>query len=86
MSLVTTLLDATMTRSPIETRYGVHVLRLDRRIPGRSFAFEDVADQIARDLAASAWRRAVGGYIALLAGSADIRGIEVRAAGTPLVQ
>ena len=78
--------DGQLCPVPVETRYGVHVLRLDRRIPGRSFAFEDVADQIARDLAASAWRRAVGGYIALLAGSAEISGISINAARSPLVQ
>lgn len=71
---------------PVETRYGVHILRLDRRIPGRAFAFEEVKDQIARDLAATAWRRAVSGYIALLAGSAHVSGISINAAHSPLVQ
>jgi peptidyl-prolyl cis-trans isomerase C len=78
--------DGQLCPVPIETRYGVHVLRLDRRIAGRAFAFEEVAEQVARELAASAWRRAVSGYIALLAGSAQIAGVTIRAAGTPLVQ
>jgi peptidyl-prolyl cis-trans isomerase C len=78
--------DGQLCPVPIETRYGVHVLRLDKRIPGRAFAFEEVNDQIARDLAATAWRRAVSGYIALLAGSAQISGVAIRAAATPLVQ
>ncbi|NOT41678.1 MAG: peptidylprolyl isomerase [Alphaproteobacteria bacterium] len=78
--------DGQLCPVPVETRYGVHVLRLDRRIPGRAFAFEEVQDQIARDLAANAWRRAVSGYIALLAASARVNGIEIRTAVTPLVQ
>jgi peptidyl-prolyl cis-trans isomerase C len=78
--------DGQLCPVPIETRYGVHVLRLDRRIAGRAFAFEEVAEQVARELTASAWRRAVSGYIALLAGSAQIAGVSIRAAGTPLVQ
>lgn len=71
---------------PVETRYGVHVLRLDKRIPGRAFAFDEVKDQIVRELAANAWRRAVSGYIALLAGSAAISGVAIAGAATPLVQ
>lgn len=71
---------------PIETDYGVHVLLLHRRIPGRDFAFEDVADAIARELNAVAWGRAVGGYISLLAADANIHGIDVRKATSPLVQ
>lgn len=78
--------DGQLCPVPIETRYGVHVLRLDRRIPGRDFTFEDVADQIARYLTASAWRRAVSGYIALLAGSATVVGVTIRQAESPLVQ
>jgi len=78
--------DGQLCPVPVETRYGIHVLRLDRRIPGREFGFDDVADQIARELAASAWRRAVSGYIALLAGSATVVGLTIRKAESPLVQ
>jgi peptidyl-prolyl cis-trans isomerase C len=85
-TFLTNLDDGQLCPVPVETDYGVHVLKLHRHIPGRAFAFEDVKDQIARDLAASAWRRAVGGYIALLAGSAKVSGIEIRAATSPLVQ
>jgi peptidyl-prolyl cis-trans isomerase C len=78
--------DGQLCPIPIETRYGVHVLRLDRRIAGRAFAFDEVKDQVARELTASVSRRAVSGYIALLAGSANVSGIQIRAAVTPLVQ
>ena len=78
--------DGQLCPVPIETRYGVHVLRLDRRIPGRAFGFDEVKDQISRDLAASVWRRAISGYVALLAGSAYVTGIKIRASVTPLVQ
>jgi peptidyl-prolyl cis-trans isomerase C len=78
--------DGQLCPVPIETDYGVHVLRLHRRINGKTFTFEEVEPQIARDLQAAAWRRAVGGYLSLLAAGARIDGIEVRAARSPLVQ
>jgi peptidyl-prolyl cis-trans isomerase C len=78
--------DAQLCPVPIETDYGVHVLMLHRRIRGKSFAFEDVESTIAHDLGAMAWRRAVGAYVALLAASADVRGIEIRRATSPLLQ
>ena len=71
---------------PVETEYGVHVLKLHRRIEGRQFAFEDVEAQIARDLNAATWRRAVGGYIALLAAGAEVQGFDIKKATSPLVQ
>lgn len=70
----------------IETDYGVHVLQLHRRIPAKTFAFEDVEPLIARELQAAVWRRAVAGYLSLLAASADVRGIEIKRASSPLVQ
>jgi peptidyl-prolyl cis-trans isomerase C len=78
--------DGQLCPVPVETDYGVHVLQLHRRIPGKQFAFEEVEPTIARDLQAAAWRRAVAGYLSLLAGSADVCGIEINRAASPLVQ
>ena len=71
---------------PVKTRYGVHVLRLDRRIDGRDLPFEQVRDHIAEYLVEASWRRGVTQYIRLLAGEADIRGVSLDGAGSPLVQ
>ena len=71
---------------PVRSRYGVHVLRLDRRIAGRVLPFEAVREDIANDLQATSWRRAVAQYIRVLAGRAEIEGIDLGAAETPLVQ
>jgi len=78
--------DGQMCPVPVETEYGVHVLKLHRRIEGRQFAFEDVEAQIARDLNAATWRRAVSGYIALLAAGAEVQGFDIKKATSPLVQ
>ncbi len=71
---------------PVKSRYGVHVLRLDRKIEGRDLPFEHVADRIADYLQEASWRRAAAQYIKLLAGKASIEGIDFDAAETPLVQ
>lgn len=61
--------------APVETRFGWHVVRVDRRIAGRDVPFEAVRDQIAAWLEDSAHRTAVRQYISMLASRADIRGI-----------
>ncbi|MDJ0608072.1 MAG: peptidylprolyl isomerase [Kiloniellales bacterium] len=71
---------------PVRSRYGVHVLRLDRRIDGRQLPFEAVRDRIADYLQTASWQRAVAQYIHILAGRAEIHGIDLEGARTPLVQ
>ena len=71
---------------PVESRFGFHVIALDRRIEGRQLPFEMVAERIAAWLEASAWSKAVSQYIAVLAGQAEIRGISLNGADGPLVQ
>ena len=71
---------------PVRTRFGYHVLRLDRRIDGRQLPFEAVRDRIADYLRKHVWRRAVNQYLQLLVGQAEIRGIELKGVNTPLVQ
>jgi peptidyl-prolyl cis-trans isomerase C len=71
---------------PVKTRFGYHVLRLDRRIEGRQLPFEMVRDKIADYLREHVWRRAVSQYLQLLVGQAEIRGIELNGASSPLVQ
>jgi len=72
--------------APVPTRYGIHVVRLDDRRAGEDLAFEDVRDRIAHYLRSQSWNRAVSQYIAILAGRADIRGLDMAAATSPLVQ
>jgi peptidyl-prolyl cis-trans isomerase C len=71
---------------PVQTRYGAHVLRLDRRIGGRELPFETVRDRIAGYLQEASWRRAASQYIGLLAGAAAIEGADVNGFDSPLVQ
>jgi peptidyl-prolyl cis-trans isomerase C len=70
----------TLCAEPVATRYGVHIIRLDRRHDGRELPFEAVADRIADYLRESVRRRAIAQYIARLVSRADIRGIELAGA------
>lgn len=71
---------------PVETRYGFHVVRLDRRIDGRELPFELVRERIADYLDEAVHRRALQQYVAILAGRAAVTGVDLVAAHGPLVQ
>jgi len=60
---------------PVETPYGCHVVRVDRRIAGAELPFELVAGRIAEYLKESVERRATAQYIARLAACATIEGV-----------
>lgn len=71
---------------PVPTRYGYHIVHLDRVIAGSRLPFDAVRDRIAVYLEASSWSRAISQYIGILAGKADIRGIVIGASQGALVQ
>jgi peptidyl-prolyl cis-trans isomerase C len=70
------LAPGTVTTEPVETRYGLHVIRLDRKIDPRELPFALVADSIADYLRESVTRRAGAQYIARLMSRAEIIGID----------
>ena len=70
----------------IETRYGLHVVRLDRRIEGNELPFDQVRDRIAAWLMEAVERKALAQYVSILAGRANIAGFELAASPSPLVQ
>ena len=72
--------------TPVETRYGVHVVRLDRRLSGREMPFEMVRQRIADYLDETVHRRALAQYVSVLASRATVTGVDLGAASGPLVQ
>lgn len=72
-----TLKPGETTRNPVETRYGFHIIRLERHIPGRHVPLEAVASRIADYLAERSKRFAIAQYIARLAGQAKLTGVEL---------
>jgi len=85
-TFLVTLDEGQLCPVPVPTHYGAHILRLDRRVSGRTLPFEEVADLIAHYLQEASFRRGVSQYIRLLAGEAEIRGIELNVETSPLVQ
>lgn len=71
---------------PVETRYGFHVVCIDRQIDGAELPFEVVKERIAAWLEEKVRRTALRQYITGLAGRAEITGISLDAEATPLVQ
>lgn len=66
-----------MTSEPIESRYGFHIIRLDRRIDGREVPFELVRDRIAGYLAERSRCVAIAQYVARLAAVSEVSGVEL---------
>jgi peptidyl-prolyl cis-trans isomerase C len=71
---------------PVETRFGLHIVQVMRRIDGKLLPFEAVRAQIADYLATAAWQRGIHQYLQLLVGRAEIGGVTLDGADTPLVQ
>jgi peptidyl-prolyl cis-trans isomerase C len=65
---------------PVATRYGFHIIRLDRKHEGRTLPYEVVAGRIADYLRESVRRRADAQYVARLVSAAKIEGIEIAGA------
>ncbi|MGV7207219.1 peptidylprolyl isomerase [Oxalobacteraceae bacterium A2-2] len=70
----------------LETRYGLHIVQVERRIEGVLAPYEAVRAGIAEHLRLQCWQRALHQYLHLLAGRAAIEGVELEGAASPLVQ
>ncbi|RZF28449.1 peptidylprolyl isomerase [Paraburkholderia sp. UYCP14C] len=70
----------------VNTRFGFHIVRIERRVPGTLMAFEDVETQIAGFLDERVRHKAMQQYISILASRARIEGVELGETNGPLVQ
>jgi peptidyl-prolyl cis-trans isomerase C len=71
------LADWTTAREAIRSRFGWHILRLHRRIPGRTLSFEMARERIADMLEARSWSVEAARYVARLAARYRIDGIRI---------
>lgn len=71
------LAEGTTAREPVRSRFGWHVLRLQRIIEGTTLPFEIVRDKIADMLEARAWTLSATRYTAELAESAVVEGVRI---------
>ena len=69
-----------MTEAPVETPYGLHIIRLDDKVEGKDLPFDLVADHIAGYLRENVTHRATAQYIARLVSGAEIAGIDLAGA------
>jgi peptidyl-prolyl cis-trans isomerase C len=75
-----------LSPAPVPTRYGFHVLQLIQREPGRDLPFDSVQQRVSDYLCESVFRTAVRQYIAMLVAEAEISGVALAGAESPLVQ
>jgi len=62
-------------REPVRSRFGWHLIRLQRKVPGQTLPFDVVRDKIADMLQARAWTLAATRYVTELAQSAEVEGV-----------
>lgn len=70
----------------LETRFGLHIVQVLRKVAGTLLPFAAVHDEIAAFLDRQASQRAIHQYLHILVGQAEIEGIALEGASSPLVQ
>jgi peptidyl-prolyl cis-trans isomerase C len=70
----------------VRTRFGFHLVRVDRRVPGDPVPFDDVSGDIARFLSEHVRHKAIQQYVSILAAQATLDNAALEAATSPLVQ
>ena len=70
----------------LETRFGLHIVQVLRRVDGALLPFDAVKSEIAENLSRQAWQRALHQYLQILVGRANIEGVTLEGAESPLVQ
>lgn len=64
----------------VETRYGIHILRLDARAEGQILPFDAVRDRLREASEKANWAAAAKAFVSDLLERADIRGLDLEAA------
>ena len=70
----------------VHSRFGLHVVEVLAREPGQERPFEAVSGAVAMSLKQTTYVTALRQYLQLLAGQAVIKGVDLEASSTPLVQ
>jgi len=75
-----------LCQQPLESRYGYHLVFVDQRIEGEQLPYEAVAGAIRAELNQRVWQIGVSQYLQTLVAAANIEGIHLQGAQTPLMQ
>lgn len=60
---------------PVETRFGLHLVRVDQRVEGKALAYPQIASRISQYLHEQATRNALNQYLQLLSHHIGVEGI-----------
>lgn len=72
--------------TPVESRYGFHLVEIVRRVEGKPLPFEHVKKDIQDYLDTKVKRKTIAQYITQLLSTADIQGFDFGLDGSPLMQ
>jgi len=70
----------------VHSRFGLHIVEVLASNQGRQLTFEEVRERVAMTLQVQSRSTALRQYMMILAGEADVRGVEIEGADSPLVQ
>lgn len=85
-SALLSMKEGELSTEPVETAVGYHIIKVNKRVEGVQFPFENVISWIKDDLEERSWDKAFQQYVKLLAGRAKISGFQFNGEKTPLVQ
>ena len=68
-----------ITKEPVKTRFGYHIIKLDAKAEGKVLPFEAVRPKIAEAMEKSSWAKSAQSYTQRLVASADVQGIDLQA-------
>ena len=64
-------------KEPVQSRFGWHILRLHRKVEGRTLQFDMAQPRIADMLEARSWSIEAARYVSELAGRGDVQGVQI---------
>lgn len=70
----------------VHSRFGFHIVEVCERDAGMQPEFDELRQTIAASLRRQSWANALRQYLQLLAAKADVQGVDLQAADSPLVQ
>jgi peptidyl-prolyl cis-trans isomerase C len=70
----------------LETRFGLHIVQVLRKVEGKLLPYDAVKSEIAAYLDRQSSQRAIHQYLHILVGQAEIEGVVLEGADSPLVQ
>jgi peptidyl-prolyl cis-trans isomerase C len=70
----------------VHSRFGFHIIEVLARRKGQQKTFAEVRERIVNQLTMQSRAKALHQYMQLLVGRADVQGIQIQGADSPLVQ